>query len=121
MWVLRPSPEQAEHVCGHLSRWLRRVRAAGVGKVVIDLSRVRRLDFTGFGVFLASVRDVTGLPAAIIGARGHLTETLRRLDLLAGAEVVPAGQVQRAVAVATPVRREPGAGPRLTRPLARAA
>lgn len=66
--IVRPSQEQAERVCRHLSHWLDRLRACGAGKVVIDLSRVRRLDFTGFGVFLAKVRDVLAVPVVIVGA-----------------------------------------------------
>jgi len=119
--IVRPSQEQAERVCRHLSHWLDQLRACGASKVVIDLSRVRRLDFTGFGVFLAKVRDVLAVPVVIVGARGYLVETLRQLDLLAGAEVMPTGRARRAGQGLALARTEPDGASRSRQALPRAA
>jgi hypothetical protein len=76
-YVLQPTPEHAEQVYLHLSEWLTWLRACRAQELVVDLSRARRLDFTAFGVFLAKVRDVLGIPVVITGAAAHLAHSLR--------------------------------------------
>ncbi|AXB46092.1 hypothetical protein BAY59_35070 [Prauserella coralliicola] len=90
VWILRPSAEQAERLARHLPRWLARLRTGGARQVVIDLHRVRRLDFTGFGLLLRLLRDVLRVPVVITEAAGHVAATLNQLDLLADAQLVPA-------------------------------
>ncbi|GAB3377824.1 STAS domain-containing protein [Amycolatopsis echigonensis] len=90
VWILCPSAEQAECLCRHLPGWLARLRTGGARQVVIDLHRVRRLDFTGFGLLLRLLRDVLGVPVVITEAAGHVAATLSQLDLLAHARLVPA-------------------------------
>ncbi|MBF6375429.1 MULTISPECIES: STAS domain-containing protein [Actinomycetes] len=90
VWILRPNAEQAERLCRHLPGWLARLRTGGARQVVIDLHRVRRLDFTGFGLLLRLLRDVLGVPVVITEAAGHVAATLSQLDLLADARLVPA-------------------------------
>jgi hypothetical protein len=88
-WTLRPCAEQAERMPPYLPRWLAQVRHRRPRKVIIDLSRARRLDFTAFGVLLAKLRD-WDIPVMIVGAATYLAETLHQLALLAGATVMPA-------------------------------
>jgi len=83
--LIRPTAWQADHAYRFVPAWLAQIRACNAAEVVIDLSAAHRLDVTSFGLLLAKCRDVLGTPVVITGAEAHLVETLRGLDLLAGA------------------------------------
>jgi hypothetical protein len=69
--------------------WLAAIRAAGPAALVVDLGAAQRLDATAFGILFTKCRDILKIPVTVIGAGADQVETLRGLELLAGARVVP--------------------------------
>jgi len=85
--VLRPSDEQARHASRFVPAWLKRVRDCAASQVIIDLSEVCGLDFSGFGVLLAKLRDVLRVTASITGIGVSDLVSLQSMGLLDGIDV----------------------------------
>lgn len=85
--VLRPSDVQARYAIRFVPDWLEQVRACGASQVSIDLSEVCGLDFSGFGVLLAKLRDVVRVTVSITGISVSDAVSLQSMGLLDGIAV----------------------------------
>jgi anti-anti-sigma regulatory factor len=84
---LQLSDAQAREAISFVPAWLDRVRNSGARRVVIDLSAVQRVDWSGFGVLLAKLRDVLRVAVQITGVGVSDAVSLRSIGLLDGVNV----------------------------------
>jgi hypothetical protein len=87
--VIRPTRWQAANAHKFVGGWLAAIRAAGPAALVVDLGAAQRLDATALGILFTKCRDILKIPVTVIGAGADQVQTLRGLELLAGARVVP--------------------------------
>ena len=85
--VLRLGEEQARDVSRSVSTCLNQVRDCRATRVVIDMSDVHRLDFSGFGVLLAKLRDVLRVTVLLNEIGVSEATSLRSMGLLDGVTV----------------------------------
>ena len=74
--------EQARNASRHIPAWLDEVRDAGANEVSIDMSDVHRLDFSGFGVLLAKLRDVLRVRVRLASVGVSEAVSLRSMGVL---------------------------------------